>query len=457
MTSTTTKPASVQPEAEAEVYLFDDWFDPIEAGLRDRVRDFIETMIRAELDAALARPRYGRRSEASEAGDAGVSGHRHGSRTRTLTGTFGSTEITVPRARIDAGDGTTSEWKSKSLRAYQRRTKAADALIASSYLAGTNTRRVRRALAALFGGAIGKDTVSRVWRKVKTDWQAWNARSLANEPIVRFILDGTVVRARLDRKATSISLLVVIGVREDGQKVLLAVTDMGGETTQAWRTVLDDLVARDLRQPQFLIVDGAPGLEKAIAAVWNGVPLQRCTVHKHRNLLAHAPERLHEEITADYTDMIYAATAEEIEERRKAFVRKWRLRHRAVADSLEEAGDALFAFTRLPPANGAVRGPRMLSSGCTRSSNGGSKPRRCCRQPTRRPCCSGLCSPRDRSSCERSTAGKRSQRTSTGRLTWPPEAIPSTHRRLRHANFNTIRYGTVHILVTLTASGSCAP
>jgi transposase-like protein len=81
---------------------------------------------------------------------------------------------------------------SKSLRAYQRRTKAADALIASTYLAGTNTRRVRRALAALFGGAVGKDTVSRVWRKVKTDWEAWNARSLAIEPIVRLILDGTV-------------------------------------------------------------------------------------------------------------------------------------------------------------------------------------------------------------------------------------------------------------------------
>jgi transposase-like protein len=247
------------------------------------------------------------------------------------------------------------EWKSKALRAYQRRTKAADALIASTYLAGTNTRRVRRALAALFGGAVGKDTVSRVWRKVKTDWEAWNGRSLANEPIVRLILDGTVVRVRLDRKATAISLLVVIGVREDGQKLLLAVRDMGGETTEAWRTVLDDLIARDLRRPEFLIpafagTSGAPGLEKAIAAVWNGVPLQRCTVHKHRNLLGHAPERLHEEITADYTDMIYAATAEEIEERRKAFVRKWRLRHHAVADSLEEAGDALFAFTRLPPS-----------------------------------------------------------------------------------------------------------
>jgi putative transposase len=78
--------------------------------------------------------------------------------------------------------------------------------------------------------------------------------------------------------------------------------------------------------------------------------VQRCTVHKHRNLLAHAPERLHEEITADYTDMIYAATREEIEARRKAFIRKWRLKHRAVADSLEEAGDHLFTFARLPPS-----------------------------------------------------------------------------------------------------------
>jgi transposase-like protein len=103
-------------------------------------------------------------------------------------------------------------------------------MIASTYLAGTNTRRVRRALAALFGGTVGKDTVSRTWRKVKSDWDAWNTRSLAEEPVVRLILDGTVVRVRLDRKATSISLLVVLGVRADGQKVLLAIKSMGGES-----------------------------------------------------------------------------------------------------------------------------------------------------------------------------------------------------------------------------------
>lgn len=350
MKSVTTKPEHSQPSSEVCSQLFEDWFDPIETGLRERVRELIEEMIRGELDAVLARPRYGRRPKGGEHSvlASGVAGHRHGSRVRTLTGTFGKTEIAVPRARLNTCDGQTREWKSQALRAYQRRTLAADALIAGTYLAGTNTRRVRRALKALFGGAIGKDVVSRVWRKVRSDWDAWNARSLADEAIVRLILDGTVVRVRLDRKATSISLLVVLGVRHDGQKVLLAVKQMGGESAEAWRTVLDDLIKRGLRRPELLIVDGGTGLESAIAAVWDGVPVQRCTVHKHRNLLAHAPERLHDEITADYNDMIYAATRNEIETRRKAFIRKWRLKHRAVVDSLEEAGDRLFTFTRLP-------------------------------------------------------------------------------------------------------------
>jgi transposase-like protein len=350
MTSTTTKPASSQPRVGRAVDLFDNWFDPIETEVRVCARRFIEELIHGELDAVLARPRYERSKKPGEEVKVGVTGHRHGSRTRSLTGTFGPIEIAVPRARLNAADGKTAEWKSQALRAYQRRTLAADALIAGCYLAGTNTRRVRRALGALFGGAVGKDIVSRTWRKVKGDWDAWNTRSLAGEPIVRLILDGTVVRVRLDRKATSILLLVVLGVREDGQKVLLAIKQMGSESTEAWRTVLDDLIGRGLRQPEFIIVDGAPGLDRAIAAVWNDVPVQRCTVHKHRNLFAHAPERLHDEITADYNDMIYAETRQEIEARRKAFIRKWRLKHRAVADSLEEAGDRLFTFTRLPPS-----------------------------------------------------------------------------------------------------------
>lgn len=139
-----TNPAHLATQPEAR--LFDDWIDPIETGVRERVRDWIEALIQAELDAALGRPRYGRNGATAPA--AATPGYRHGRRSRSLTGTFGQTEISVPRARLHAEDGTTTEWRSGALRAYQRRTKAADALIASAYLAGTNTRRVRRALAA---------------------------------------------------------------------------------------------------------------------------------------------------------------------------------------------------------------------------------------------------------------------------------------------------------------------
>ena len=120
------------------------------------------------------------------------------------------------------------------------------------------------------------------------------------------------------------SLLVVMGVREAGQKVMLAIKRMGGESSEAWCTVLDDLIKRGLRRLEFVLVDGAPGLDKAIAVVWEGVPVQRCTVRKHRNLLAHAPDRLREEITNDHNDMIYAAMPKEIVTRRKAFLHKWR-------------------------------------------------------------------------------------------------------------------------------------
>ena len=351
MSSSTTSAETSQPTSAAEGHVFDSWFDAIESEVRDRVRGFIQTMIEEELEATLMRPRYARQAQAAAPDAASaVTGHRHGYRPRTLAGTFGRVELELPRARLNTADGGTTEWHSRFIRAYQRRTVTADELIASAYLAGTNTRRVRQALAAVFRSALGKDIVSRVWRKVKSDWDAWNARSLADEPIVRLILDGTAVRVRLDKQATQISLLVVIGVRADGQKVLLAVKNMGGESAEAWRVVLDDLVARGLCRPQFLIVDGAAGLDRAITGLWADVPVQRCTVHKLRNLLAHAPERLREEITADFTDMLYAGSAAEVATRRKAFLRKWRLKCRAVADSLEEAGDRLFTFTRLPPS-----------------------------------------------------------------------------------------------------------
>ena len=134
------------------------WFDPIEVMVRDRVRGFIENLVEAELDDALGRSRYQRPETANVA--SGTAGYRHGRRARQLLGSFGAVTIQVPRARLNDGHGTSREWRSEALPRYARMTRQVEALIAGTYLSGTNTRRVREALGALFKGAVGKDVVS---------------------------------------------------------------------------------------------------------------------------------------------------------------------------------------------------------------------------------------------------------------------------------------------------------
>jgi transposase-like protein len=194
-----------------------------------------------ELEAALCRGRSARDSAAKD--------HRNGHRERRLDTTFGPLVLRC-RGRGSRLMMPASASGRALLPAYRRLSRRAELLIAEVHLAGVNTRRVRRALQALFAGRTGKGAVSRAWGRTRAAWEAWQERDLAGDDIVRLILDGTVVKVRLDRKATAISLLIALGVRRDGQKVVLTIKNMGGESAAAWRAVLDDLLARRLAQPE---------------------------------------------------------------------------------------------------------------------------------------------------------------------------------------------------------------
>ena len=128
---------------EGEQFLCDDWFDPLENGVRTRIRGFIEELLEAELDAALGRARYERPGAGGGDSPKSFAGSRHGHRKRRILRHFGATTVRVPRARLTTPEGKTTEWRNATIPAYQRRTKRADALIAGAYLSGTNTRRPR--------------------------------------------------------------------------------------------------------------------------------------------------------------------------------------------------------------------------------------------------------------------------------------------------------------------------
>lgn len=206
--------ARAYPNRSRDPFLGSEWFDPLEDAVRQRIRGFGAGGVRAGAALGGGRSRYGRQGRAvGYQLRAGEHDHPQGAPFST-------------RQEM--------ELRNRTIPAYKRVTKRAEMIIAGAYLAGTNTRRVRRALQSLFGARIGKDTVSRPWRKVQADWEAWLKRDLSGEDIVPLILYGTVVKVRLDRQATNICLLVVMGVRRDGQKVLLALRNMGGETEAVW-------------------------------------------------------------------------------------------------------------------------------------------------------------------------------------------------------------------------------
>jgi putative transposase len=318
--------------------------DAIEQVMRERVRATIEAIVAEELDAALGAGRSARVGKARR-------GYRHGARARTLTTSLGPTTLTMPRARLTPGEGQTVEWQSRTLPRYQRRTERVDEAILGIYLSGTNSRRLKGALAPLLrGGPLSKDAVSRLVGRLKGDFEEWRQRDLGSDDIRYLMLDGWYPRVRLGRRRVRVPVLVTLGIRAEGQRVVLDMRLAGQETAEAWEEVIAKLVERHVGIPLLAIIDGSPGLHAALRAQWPQIAIQRCTAHKLRNLLSKAPAHLREELAEDYRRMIYGESREAVERARKVFTKKWRLRCPAVAASLEEAGDELFTFLHFPPS-----------------------------------------------------------------------------------------------------------
>ncbi len=310
--------------------------------MRERIRGTIELIVEEELEEALGAPR-------SQRVGAGRVGYRHGQRERTLTTSLGPTTIAMPRARIAGEDGRQREWRSQIIPRYQRRTERVDEAILGVYLSGTNTRRLRGALAPLLRGApLSKDAVSRLVGRLREDFAAWAKRDLGELKVRYLFLDGWYPRVRVGKKRVRVPVLVTLGVCADGRREILDLRLSGVESERAWLDAVQSLVARKLGAPLLAVIDGNPGLAAALKAQWSGMAIQRCTNHKLWNLLAKAPAHLREELAEDYRRMIYAESREAVEQARRGFARKWKLRCQAVQQSFEEAGDDLFTFTAFP-------------------------------------------------------------------------------------------------------------
>lgn len=315
--------------------------DPLSEAIRHHIRDAIVTIANEELAAFLGVGSH-ERSPLRR-------GYRNGAKTRSLTTSLGKTEFKMPRALI-FNDGKLAEWQSSMVPRYARRAKEVDSALLGIYFGGVNTRKVRRAIQPLLGNdsPLSRSAISRLVARLKGFFDAWRTRSLADEDIRYIYLDGTYVRVRCAGRSASLPVMVAVGVRAGGEKVLLALELRGSESGAAWEGFLQSLANRGFKRPQLAIIDGNPGLVRALDELWPGLPKQRCVVHKLRNLLAHAPKRLHDEIRTDYHAIVYAEDAAGVRAAYDAFLRKWRRLSDGVASSLEEAGADLLTFSLFP-------------------------------------------------------------------------------------------------------------
>jgi putative transposase len=313
----------------------------VEEHLRGMLRVLLLDLVNEELEQMLHSRAYERGSQRR--------GYRHGTRPRTLTTGLGRAELEIPRARLFGADGKTVEWRSEVIPRYARRTGEVDSSVLRAYLSGVNQRRIRVALEPLVGGSgLSKSAVSRVVDRLRGGFKAWRSRRLDEGYYPYLFLDGIAAKVRMGRKVESVPVLVALGVRIDGEKELLSIQLMGSESKAAWRDFVDDLAQRGLGEPVLCIIDGNAGLRSAIGQVWPRAAVQRCVVHKLRNLEAHCPKRMVDELRSDFHAITEARSLARAQAAHRAFSRRWYTRVPGVARSLEEAGEELLTFYAFP-------------------------------------------------------------------------------------------------------------
>lgn len=313
--------------------------DPLSEALRERVREMIVTLVEAELSEVLAASRYQRHAQRR--------GYRNGTRRRSISTGLGHTVVDLPRARLKAGEAE-REWQSVLIERYQRRAPSVSAGLLGCYLSGANGRRIRGALAGLLKGVpLSKSSISRLVRRLEALFSQWRQRSFQAEVVDCLYLDAIALRVRIANKVSSLPVLVALGVREkDGKKVVLDFELLQSESSECWGGFVQGLIDRGLNRPRLVIIDGHKGLRAAVERNWRGIEVQRCTVHKLRNLQRYVPRHALGELKRDYHTIIYATSLAQAKQAYAEFVSKWKKLAPKVAVSLEEAGEELLTFYR---------------------------------------------------------------------------------------------------------------
>lgn len=313
-------------------------------------REGARAMLRAALEAEVEQ--YIRRHHGTRDEEGRALVVRNGrARARKVTVGSGTIEVRAPRVndrRVD-GEGQRQRFTSRILPPYMRRSPKVDEVLPVLYLRGLSTGDFRQALPALLGedaSGLSPATISRLVGGWETEYEQFRKRSLKDQDFVYVWVDGVHFRVRLeeDRLCT----LVMLGVRPDGTKELIAVEDGYRESTESWLSLLRDLKRRGMQAPALAIGDGALGFWAAVREVWPETKEQRDWVHRLANVLDKLPKRLQTKAKRALHEIMNAETRDQAEALTGDFAREYEAKYPKAVASLERDRDLLFTFYDFP-------------------------------------------------------------------------------------------------------------
>jgi len=248
----------------------------------------IEELLDAEVTERLGRDRYARR-------EAGARGYRNGTKRRRLDTAEGRLEVEVPQVR-----DTESPFRLELWEAMRRRTAVLEDLVVEMYVRGLSTRDIEDALADLTegeGSLLGRSSVSRLTEVLWEEYEAFAERDLSGFDVVYLFADAVYESLR-QRAGVSEAVLVTWAILSDGSRVLVHMSLGSKESYEDWLEHFRSLVRRGLPMPLTVTTDGAPGLIKAVEAIWPEADRIRCWVHKMQNVLSKVPDDVRAELKA---------------------------------------------------------------------------------------------------------------------------------------------------------------
>ena len=306
---------------------------------REGARMILEAALNEEVDAFLNRGWYERKAEKGK-------GYRNGTRTRKLQ--CGSGEVEVRKPKIV---GAEEKFESRVIDRWQRRSADLESVLPALYVEGLSTRDFKRALSPLMGEmGLSRSSISRLNQALKASFATWRKRDLSEERVMYLFLDGYYLGLRKGGREKD-ALLIAHAVREDGSRVLLGVYLGGRESTESWKSALQDLVDRGMSEPKLMITDGNPGLCRAMREVLPGSARQRCTAHKTRNVLSRIKKTRQEEAKRALNNIFQAACLEDALKASSDFHRRYAKEFPTATEVLAKDLAECLTFFRFPESH----------------------------------------------------------------------------------------------------------